>query len=390
MVSLDVIPTHRPDHSAHGLASELTQRLILDGTKINWHLDRVQAWERGERIAPITIDMALTRACNYACGFCYATLQENERETITTDVAFRFLDDCAELGVRGISLVSDGESTLSPAYLPMIRRGAELGISMASGTNAYIFNPRKLEEVLPHLTYLRVNFSAGTRDRYAQIMGCKPEAFDRVVQNVRDMVAIKRRDKLAVTIGLQMVLMPQDGDQILPFAELGKQLRPDYAVIKHCSDDENGSLGVDYRKYAGLYDLLRQAEALSDHEYSVVVKWSKIEQGNRRSYQRCYGAPFMLQISGSGLVAPCGMLFNERYKRFHAGNIVTERFRDIVRSDRYWEIMNHLASPDFNAQTMCGSLCLQHKVNEYLDEHMKGRLPLESPTGPPPQHINFV
>ena len=23
------------------------KELILDGTKINWHLDRVQAWERG-------------------------------------------------------------------------------------------------------------------------------------------------------------------------------------------------------------------------------------------------------------------------------------------------------------------------------------------------------
>ena len=44
--------------------------LILDGTKLQWHLDRVEAWERGERIAPITIDMALTRACNYGCNFC--------------------------------------------------------------------------------------------------------------------------------------------------------------------------------------------------------------------------------------------------------------------------------------------------------------------------------
>ena len=26
------------------------QKLILDGTKINWHLDRVNAWQRGERI----------------------------------------------------------------------------------------------------------------------------------------------------------------------------------------------------------------------------------------------------------------------------------------------------------------------------------------------------
>ena len=372
------------------VATDHTEKLILDGTKIGWHLDRVRAWERGERIAPITIDMALTRACNYACSFCYAMLQENDRQVITTDVMYRFLEDCAEIGVRGISLVSDGESTLSPAFLPSIKRGHELGLSMASGTNAFVFNRRKLEEILPYLTYLRVNFSAGTRDRYSEIMGVKPEWFDRVCQNIRDMVEIKRRDKLDVTIGMQMVLMPQDADQIMPFALLGKELRPDYAVIKHCSDNENGSLGVNYAAYNKLHDLLKQAEELSDEEYEVVVKWSKIEAKGTRSYQRCYGAPFLLQISGSGLVAPCGMLFNERYKKLHIGNIVEQSFKDIWASDRYWEIMNYLASPNFNAQKMCGALCLQHKVNEVLDDYKKERVQLEEPAGPVPMHINFI
>ena len=377
-------------HDAVSVAADHSQRLILDGTKLGWHLERVRAWERGERVAPITIDMALTRACNYACSFCYAMLQENDRQVITSDVMYRFLEDCAEIGVRGISLVSDGESTLSPDFVPSVQRGHQLGLSMASGTNAFIFNRRKLEEILPYLTYLRVNFGAGTRERYAQIMGVKPEWFDRVCQNIRDMMDIKRRDNLPVTIGMQMVLMPQDADQILPFARLGKKLRPDYAVIKHCSDDEDRSLGVDYSAYEQLYDLLREAEALSDEQYEVVVKWSKIEAKGTRSYQRCYGPPFILQISGSGLIAPCGMLFNDRYKKFHIGNIVEQRFKDIWESDRYWQVMNYLGSPRFNAQTMCGSLCLQHKVNEYLDEYKKGRLELAEPTGPPPQHRDFV
>ena len=160
-----IISSEALGRSGGSVAGDVHSQLILDGTKLQWHLDRVRAWERGERIAPVTIDMALTRACNYACGFCYAMLQENDRFTITTDVMYRFLDDCAELGVRAISLVSDGESTLSPAFVPTVKRGSELGISMASGTNAWIFNRRKLEEILPHLTYLRVNFSAGTRER---------------------------------------------------------------------------------------------------------------------------------------------------------------------------------------------------------------------------------
>jgi MoaA/NifB/PqqE/SkfB family radical SAM enzyme len=364
--------------------------LILDGTKIFWHQDRIRAWERGERIAPITIDMALTRACNFGCHYCYAMLQENDRQVIDRKVIFDFLDDCAEIGVKGVSLVSDGESTISPVFVDTIVHGSEVGLSMAVGTNGFVLNRRKLEEILPHLTYLRINISAGERSRYAQIMGVKEEWFDRVCQNIRDMVAIKREKNLAVTIGLQMVLMPEYEDQIIPLAMLGKELRPDYLVIKHCSDNEDGDLGVNYDGYRPLYDTLRRAEALSDDEYTVAVTWSKIDADGKRSYQRCYGPPFMLQISGSGLIAPCGMLFNERYKKFHMGNIVEKRFKDIWASDEYWEVMNLLAGPEFNAQSMCGTLCLQHKVNEALDGYLKGDRPLPVLAGPQPQHLNFV
>ena len=69
--------------------------LILDGDKLDWHKKRVKL-KNGERIAPITIDMALTRACNYSCGFCYAMFQEND-EIITKKVIFDFLEDAASI-----------------------------------------------------------------------------------------------------------------------------------------------------------------------------------------------------------------------------------------------------------------------------------------------------
>ena len=366
------------------------QELILDGTKINWHLDRVNQWTNGERIAPITIDMALTRACNYSCGFCYAMFQENDRKIITKKIIYDFLEDCAEIGVKGISFVSDGESTISPVFIDACKKGYELGLSMAVGTNAFVLTKNRLEEVLPYLTYLRVNFSAGERKRYSEIMGVKEKAFDRVCQNIRDMVIIKKRDKLPVTIGMQMVLMPQYGEQIIPLAELALELKPDYLVIKHCSDDEYGSLGVKYEKYEELYPILKQAEEMSTDRTEIVVKWSKIEAEGKRSYQRCYGPPFIVQISGSGLVAPCGMLFNDRYRKFHVGNIVDESFKDIVQGDRYWEVMNYLGSDNFDAQRMCGTLCLQHKTNEYIDEYKKGTRELVDSSGPSPMHVNFI
>lgn len=370
--------------------AEKHQELILDGTKIEWHQERIAAWERGERIAPITIDMALTRACNYACHFCYAMMQENKRSNITKDVIFKFMDDCAEMGVKGISLVSDGESTLSPVFVDAIKRGHANGISMAVGSNASMLNEKKIEEILPCLTYLRVNFSGGERARYAQIMGVKENMFDRVCKNITHMMKVKKENSLKTTIGIQMVLMPQDCDQIIPLAQVGKDLGVDYAIIKHCSDNEDGFLGVDYSKYKDLHETLRQAERLSEGPYKVYIKWSKIKAEGKRSYEKCYGPPFLIQLSGSGLVAPCGMLFNERYKKFHMGNICETSFKEIVESDRYWEVVNYLRSDSFNAKKMCGTLCLQHKVNERLDNYMKGDAPLLPITGETPEHINFV
>jgi len=367
------------------------KELILDGTKIAWHADRLAQWERGERFAPVTVDIALTRACNYGCHFCYAMLQENANHVITRDVIYAFLDDCAEIGVRGVSLVGDGESSISPVFTDTIIRGSENGISMACASNGLTITRRRAEQILPHMTYLRINFSAGEAKRYAEIMGAKEAWFDRVCQNIRDMMEIKRRDGLNVTIGMQMVVMPEYEDQLVPLAKLGAELRPDYLVLKHCSDDEDGSRGVNYQKYESFYDKLREAESYSDDEYKVVVKWSKIEAKGTRSYQRCYGVPFLVQMSGTGLLAPCSMMFNERYKKFHLGNICERRFKDIVFSDEYWEVINHLASPKFNAQASCPTLCLQHKFNEALDNHVKGIVPIVMTKGDaPPMHINFV
>ena len=149
--------------------------LMLDASKIAWHLERVEAWKRGERIAPITIDMALTRSCNYSCHYCFAMMQENERDVITKEVMDNFLKDCADVGVKSISFISDGESTISPVFTDACKYGHELGLSMAVGTNAFVLTKSRLEDVMPYLTYLRVNFSAGEKKRYSEIMGVKED-----------------------------------------------------------------------------------------------------------------------------------------------------------------------------------------------------------------------
>ncbi len=368
----------------------MTDKIILDGHKLAWHKDRVDAWLRGERIAPITIDCALTRRCSYQCTYCYGQLQANDEKKMSRDVIFRFLDDAAEIGVKAISFVSDGESTCSPYLYDAILRGKANGLDMALGTNGYLLKDERLEEILPALTYLRFNISAGEAHRYAAIHGCKEDCYHKVVNTIKQCVKIKTEKGLDTTLGLQMVLLHELMDQIMPLAKLGKDLGVDYLVIKHCSDDEDGSLGVDYSKYHDMVGILEEAETLSDSKYIVKAKWSKILSDGKRRYIQCYGPPFIMQFSGSGLVAPCGMLFNEKYKKYHIGNIADTSFKEIWKSERYWEVVNLIASKDFDARTMCGSLCLQHKVNECLWGLKDENGSLEKEGSKPPMHVNFI
>jgi MoaA/NifB/PqqE/SkfB family radical SAM enzyme len=357
-------------------------------------MDRVNAWEAGERIAPVSVDMALTRGCGAMCSFCYAMMQESQsRSSFKTSHALNLLDDFKEIGIRSVSLVSDGESTLSPAYVPFIKHAASLGIDVANGTNAWELTPEKIEQVLPHLTWVRFTVGAGTPARYADIMYKGPEhtkVFDRAMEHIKYAVDFKNKHKLGVTLGIQMVLMPNLNDEIIPFARLGVDLGVDYAVIKHCSDDEQGSLGIDYSQYESMYENLEKAEKLSTEKTKVIVKWSKIKDGDVPQYKRFYGPQFLLQISGSGLVAPSGMFFNARHSKFHIGNYTEERFKDIWKSERYWRAMEYLASPYFDARTMMGTLPIQHYVNVALNEHLLGKNKLAAGAGPKPLHSNFL
>ena len=129
---------------------------------------------------------------------------------------------------------------------------------------------------------------------------------------------------------------------------------------------------------------------MSTDKTKIIVKWSKIKDGNNFSYDKVYGPQFLLQISGSGLVAPTGMFFNSRYAKLHIGNFTEKRFYDIWKSNAYWRAMNYLTSDTFKASRTMGALPIQHYCNVELDNHKKGVKKIEPVTDWTPLHKNFL
>lgn len=374
----------------HVIGAPPVKEMLLDHSKIGWWRERVEAWDRGERIAPITMDVAWTRKCQAACHFCAAQYQASEGGEITKEIAFQFLEDAAEIGVKGVSLISDGESTMVPWYAESIEKAASLGLKVGVGSNGILLTRDVLERIIPHLSYLRFNFSAGEKKRYAEIMGVKQPIFDKVKQNISDAMDLVRSNGYACNVNMNLVSEPRDADQLLPFARLAKELRVHYGIIKHCVSDPDGVVHVDYKEYAPLFDTFKACEALSDpdNDFRLVVKWARIENEGKRAYNRCFGTPFIMQMSGNGLVGPCGPMFNEKYRAFHLGNITTQRFKDIWASDRYWEVVKYLGSDQFNPQERCTINCLQTLTNDWLFKYKNGQVTF--PITPVPHHPEFI
>jgi hypothetical protein len=103
-----------------------------------------------------------------------------------------------------------------------------------------------------------------------------------------------------------------------------------------------------------------------------------MQTGNHRAYSKCFGPPLMLQLSGSGIVAPCGSFFHPSYSRYHIGDLKTQRFKDIWQSDRYKQVMGHLGGGEFDPRKSCAALCLQDSVNLALFNWLESDIPLPS------------
>lgn len=361
------------------------QRFRFDGHKMMHHLDRLAAWQRGERFAPVHIDMGLTKFCNTACIYCYAVVQNMTRGTmIEREALLRYIDDCGRLGVRSIGFIGDGEPTLNPALYDATVRAGELGVDTSMATNGLLLDMDRAHDVLKNMSWIRFNLSAGTREGFRRVHQSKEDNFDLLIEKIRALVQIKKQYGYKCTLGLQMVLIPECFEEVLPEAKLGAELGVDYFVIKHCSDSEYKEIGINYEDYLSIGEVLKEAEGYSNANYVVQAKWNKINAASEsalykngfRKYDVCHGTPFLLQISGNGKIYPCGPFFNK--DRFYIGDLHEQSFFDMVMGDRYWAVHKDV-SESVDVHKDCAIGCRQDYVNKFLWD-LKN----------PPEHINFI
>lgn len=354
----------------------MPQELFLDGHKLLYHLDVVGRWLKGKDIVPIHAEISPTSACNQRCGFCYRDFDGHKTDFLSRDVFLNLIRSLAKVGVKSVLLAGDGEPLLNKVTTEAIILGEHLGLDMALNTNGVLLKEGIARKILPKLTWLRFSMMSANPKNYARIHGVPQGQLHQAVENIKKCVEIKRKKNLAVTLGIQQVLLKENALDVYREARLSKRIGVDYYVLKPFSKhplniyDGGEDLHIKYK------NALKKAEGLSSDKFKVIIRWQTFSDKGIRDYQRCLGIPFIVQIGADAGVYSCCPFFGD--KRFLFGNLNQSSLEDILRSKKRREVIKYIAKK-VDVRKECMTYCRHHQINKFLWKLVN-----------PPRHINFI
>jgi len=355
--------------------------------KILGHTDRVQEWLATGRSRPVTVEFDLTNRCNQDCPRCFGFHPKRDAAEMGLEDARRIIRQIRDLGARGLTFTGGGDPLVSPIVVPALRFARELGLDLGFITNAAALSEEAGRTILGCCQWVRVSLDAATPATYKLTHGMAAAALRRVLENVRLLVRLQRETGSGCTIGLGFLTCAENRRDILPFAELGRDLGVDYVQYRPLLR-RFGEAELDYSDPEILADM-RRARELAAAGFQVVDsehKYRLIQGGNwRRSYVKCYGQHFAAVVAADGrMYVCCHMRGVEKYR---LGDLSRQSLEEIWDSSRRRQVAE---SVDFRD---CPPLCRCDSFNHILWRLRSEGLEPGVPTSGAParqQHPNFI
>lgn len=347
----------------------------LDGHKLQHHLERVLAWKQGQDVAPINVEISPMGACNHRCVFCnYNYLGHKSR--LPKGKMIDLVSQLAAAGVKAVIFAGSGEPSLHEDTFPAIEKARSLGLDVAMSTNGALLTQDNLECIARNLTWIRFSCSGTTPENYAQIHGTSADDYAKVVANINKLRALKETLRTNLTIGVQLVLLPQNMEGVLAQANFMKHAGVDYFVVKHFYAHEKNSFTIDSDNISSAFlaELGKQAGLMSTETYSFVVR-SRDALDRDRPYSTCEGLPFFFYVSENGDVYSCFSHQEDAQTCF--GNVIESSFAEVCSSQKKRDAIQYIQNC-INKNT-CQANCRHHQMNLYLWN-----------LAHPPQHVNFI
>jgi cyclic pyranopterin phosphate synthase len=351
-------------------------QLQLDGNKLLHHLDRLNAWQRGELVTPIYVAFSPTSYCNHHCVFCVYHYKEFKPLFFPLSRYHSLVAEWKEIGVRSIFFAGDGDPLLNKSTSEMVALTKTAGVDVALNTNGRLLNDKIIPVLVENLSFIRLSVNAGTRQSYGDIHGCPEGDFDVVLSNISKLVEEKIRTKSKISIGIQCVLLSHNKNEVHILAEKVKNLGVDYfsvkPFLKHPEikfDDSIPDLSL------FLDELSRFADKISTPSFQFTLRKTLFLDQFSRNYKSCLSTDFMIEVDALGDVYSCGPYLGVTEHKL--GNIMKTSFDQFWRSEEASQVRLHIR--EAVDVSKCMPFCRPDSVNQTLWQLKH-----------PPSHVNYI
>jgi len=356
----------------------MTDKYKIDSHKLMYHVPRVNDWLNKKNIYPIYMEVSPTGTCNHRCTFCALDFMEYQKRYLDISVFKERLSEMGRLGVKSIMYAGEGEPFLHRQMSEIVTQTKAAGIDGAITTNGVLFRKTQAEEILGVTEWIKVSINAGTADTYAEIHRTKSSDFDKVIENMSYAVKIRQDKGYKCTLGMQMLLLPENQHEALGLAEIAKNTGADYLVIKpysqHLMSRTEKYKEIKYTEYAYLSEELSK---FNSENFNVIFRMNtmqKWDEGNR-NYDHCLALPFWSYIDSGGNVWGCKECLGD--EKFLYGNIYENSFQEIWEGEKRAKSLER-AEHELDTR-QCRVNCRMDEINRYLWEIRH-----------PPAHVNFI
>ena len=354
-------------------ARSACDKYALDGHKLTLHPIRVARWlEAGEEwgkakeIYPIYMEVSPSGACNYRCSFCALDYLEYKPKFLDTTLMDERFAEMGDRGVRSIMFGGEGEPLIHKRLDELSASVRRAGMDLGMTTNGRLLKPAFIESSLEHFSWIKISLNAGTPQTFAAVHGTSEDNFVKVIENARCAVEFKKTNGLACTIGVQILMLPENMAEVTLLGRICRdEIGADYLVVKPYSQHifSHTTRYKDMR-HSGLDELKAECAALSTPEFSCIIRSRAISRSDQhKSYTRCLSTPFFWgYVMADHSVYSCSCYLGDPH--FNIGNLKEDSFLEVWTSDarkKNWEMLKN--EHDIGG---CRLNCRMDAINQYL------------------------
>jgi len=349
-------------------------KIDTDSHKLIYHPDRVTEWLKTGDCCPIYVEIGLTNLCNHRCIFCALDWLEKKPVFIDADLLMKRLKEMKEQGVKSVMFAGEGEPLLHPRAADIIEFAHIVGLDISISTNGVLMNAKMAERILPYLSWIRFSVDAASSVSHLLIHRGKESDFETIVQNIRSAGKIKKQNHLPVTIGVQLLIIPENLNDIVSFTRLFAESGVDNVQIKPYSQHplSKNRFFIDPKL---LIRIENEVLSYERDDFQVIFRIGTIDRLlEDRNYDKCHGLSFYALIEADGSVIPCN-LFHEN-QEYTYGNIMENSFSDVWGGLSRQKVIVRLHEEGVHN---CREVCRLDPANHYLHALKH-----------PHPHVNFI